>query len=81
MKVTLTYETQVEVVVDTHTLSVDSISVIHQLGSSLGGINGYISASATEKKEGEFFTRDELRCALGVVRTKRHPRWRFKEPT
>lgn len=34
MKVTLTYETQVEVVVDTHTLSVDSISVIHQLGSS-----------------------------------------------
>lgn len=80
MKITLMYETQVEVVVDTLTLSVDSISVIHQLGSSIGGINGYISVSASEKGEHESFTRDELRCALGVVRTKRHPRWRFKEP-
>lgn len=81
MKVILTYETQVEVVVDTHTLTVDSISVIHQLGSSLTGINGYTSASVSEKGEDESFTREELKCALGVLKTKKHPKWGWKEPT
>lgn len=80
MKVTLTYETQVEVVVDTTTLKVDSISATRQLGSPLSGISGYTSASVHEKREDETFTVQELRCALGVLRTKRHPRWRWKEP-
>lgn len=64
MKVILTYETQIEVVVDTHTLTVDSISATRQLGSPMSGISGYTSVSH-QSVEGETFTRDELRCALG----------------
>lgn len=79
MKVILTYETQVEVVVDTSTFTVSSISAIRQLGSSLAGINGYINVSHEAAEEGETFTRNHLRCALETIRTGKHPRWRWKE--
>jgi hypothetical protein len=75
----LIYETQVEVVVDTSTFTVSSISVIRQLGSSLGGVNGYVNVSH-EAGEGEIFTKNHLRCALETIRTGKHPKWRWKEP-
>lgn len=79
MRVILTYETHVEVVVDTSTRTVKSISAIRQLGSPISGINGYLSVSH-QSEEGEVFTKEELRRALGVIRTERHPKWRWKEP-
>jgi hypothetical protein len=78
VKVTVTYETHVEVVVDTSTFTISSISVIRQLGSSLGGINGYVNVSH-EREEGATFTKNHLRCALETIRTGKHPRWRWKE--
>ena len=79
MKITFTYETQVEVVVDTTTRQVESISCIRQLGSPLSGVRGYTSVSH-QASEVETFTREALSAALNTIRTGRHPRWKWKEP-
>lgn len=75
MKVTLTYEIQVDYVIDLTKEEVESITVTKQTGSPLGGYHGFIHASSDSNP----FTRQDTKQAVEILKTKSHPKWQVKE--
>lgn len=75
MKVTLTYEIQVDYVVDLIKEEVKSITITKQAGSPLGGYDGFIHASCDSNP----FTRQDAKQAVEILKTKAHPKWQVKE--
>lgn len=75
MKLTLTYETQVDVVVDLDKGKVESIAVFKELGSPISGIEGFIHVSSDSNP----FYHSDTKNALHVLKSNPHPKWTFKE--
>lgn len=75
MKITLTYDTPVDVVVDLEDEKVESIQVVKQLGSPISGLEGFIHVSSDSNP----FHHTDTKKALGILKTSLHPKWTFKE--
>lgn len=75
MKLTLTYDTQVDVVVDLDKGRVESIQVVRQLGSPISGVEGFTHVSSDTTP----FYHSDTKNALHVLKTNPHPKWTFKE--
>lgn len=75
MKLTFTYDTQVDVVVDLDTGKVESISVVKQLGSPMNGVEGFIHVSSDSNP----FHHTDTKKALAILKTSLHPKWTFRE--
>lgn len=75
MKLTLTYEAQIDVVVNLDNGKVESISVVKQLGSQMAGVEGFIHVSSDSNP----FHHTDTKKALGILKVSPHPKWTFKE--
>lgn len=75
MKVTLTYEIQVDYVIDLIKEEVESITVTKQTGSPLSGYDGFIHTSSDSNP----FTRQDSKRAVEILKTKVHPEWQIKD--
>lgn len=85
MKISLTYQTEVTVIVDLPTSTVESITVRKALGGPPTGIEGAIHINPIRQPADDPsqhpFTRDHERRAIHVICTTKHPKWTFEEPT
>lgn len=76
MKISLTYETQVTVIVNLDTETVETITVRKEIGGPLTGIDGAIHVNPIHlPSDDEPFTRDHGKRAMNILKTKRHPKW------
>lgn len=85
MKISLTYQTEVTVIVDLPTSVVESITVRKEIGGPLTGIEGAIHINPIRQPADHPshtpFTRDHEKRALHIIRTTKHPKWALEEPT
>lgn len=75
VKITLTYETQVNYVVDLDTEKVESITVVKEYGSHITGYEGFINV---ESNSGSLSIPDVKKAISILKTTKSQPKWQVK---
>lgn len=76
MKITLTYELQVDYVVDLDKEKIESTTVTKQTGASISGFEGFIHANSDTQP----FKRADVKRAIEILKTtKDRPKWQIKE--